>query len=636
MNHSLLPSAAASDPSGATGLPGAVLDRQQSAFLLQLLVGNDPLHLHFETPLWTPQAITEVVYDEFDRRLSSAEVQRCLFELGLIPADPLLRVAPAQRHRYERWIAAELPRRIGSGKISWWVSEHLLQLGEDRVAQATLRPRNSTAIAAINDNGQMVWWFCRGVADVRMRAEFIARLCRLSPDCALLTCGMAQHYAEASALMAPTHAPLTLELDNEVESTSGDAASGLFRHEVFQARGRRIEGEVMVLQPLPTRLLTAGVLLVLIALGVLGSFGHYARTQNAVGVLMPSTGVLRLRATQAGVVQSLHAAVGDRVSVGQTMARIVSTALDGDGAAVDARVVAELEQSLVDLAHEEHDLLKHGKLEQQRLQDALNSAKRQRNELSEQRALQLQRQHLHEDNLARSKKLAERGVIARVQLQEMEQQTLSEKVQTLALTRELGAASGAVDEARNRMAQQPLDGAQRRDTLRQRRNEITQRLAQARLQAGATLRAPANARVAAILVQPGMQVAAGAPLLILVDDRAPLLAELLVPSRAIGFIRSGQRVQLKLDAFPYQKYGYQLGTIREISGTTVATGDVAFAQTLNEPAYLVRAALDTQTIHAYGEARALNAGMQVQADIVIDRPRIIDWMLEPLRALRGR
>ena len=80
------------EPGAATGRATAtaevpVLDPRQAAFLLQLLVGNDPLHLHFESPLWTPAALAEVIHDEFDLRLDPATLQRCLFELGLLPGD---------------------------------------------------------------------------------------------------------------------------------------------------------------------------------------------------------------------------------------------------------------------------------------------------------------------------------------------------------------------------------------------------------------------------------------------------------------------------------------------------------------------------------------------------------------------
>jgi membrane fusion protein len=75
--------------------------------------------------------------------------------------------------------------------------------------------------------------------------------------------------------------------------------------------------------------------------------------------------------------------------------------------------------------------------------------------------------------------------------------------------------------------------------------------------------------------------------------------------------------------------------VHEISATAVAARDLNTPVALNEPAYVVRVALDTQSIQAYGTQHALNAGMQVQADIVIDRPRLLDWVLEPLRALRG-
>jgi membrane fusion protein len=162
------------------------------------------------------------------------------------------------------------------------------------------------------------------------------------------------------------------------------------------------------------------------------------------------------------------------------------------------------------------------------------------------------------------------------------------------------------------------------------------RLAQARLSAGAVVRAPRAGRVAAVLATSGSALAVGAPLLVLVDDRAPLLAQVFIPSRAIGFVRVGQEVQLKLDAFAFERYGAHRGVVREISRTALAPRDQDVPQPPNEPVYVALVELAAQQIEAYGQPRALSAGMQLSAEIVIDRPRLIDWLLDPLRALRGR
>ena len=68
----------------------------------------------------------------------------------------------------------------------------------------------------------------------------------------------------------------------------------------------------------------------------------------------------------------------------------------------------------------------------------------------------------------------------------------------------------------------------------------------------------------------------------------------------------------------------------------MAARDLDVAVAASEPVYVARVALDTQQWHADGQARALSAGMQLSADIVLDRPRLVEWLFEPLRALRGR
>jgi membrane fusion protein len=55
-----------------------------------------------------------------------------------------------------------------------------------------------------------------------------------------------------------------------------------------------------------------------------------------------------------------------------------------------------------------------------------------------------------------------------------------------------------------------------------------------------------------------------------------------------------------------------------------------------EPLYRIKAALDSQTVLAYGRPQPLQAGMQVEADILLDRRRLIEWIFEPLLSLAGR
>lgn len=620
----------------ATATPRrAVLDARQRAFLLQLLIGNDPQHLHFEQPLWTAPALAEVIHDEFDLLLAGEDVLRCVDELGLGAADPLLALDAGTKAGYLHWLQREMPKQLPRGASPWWIIETDLLLDPGPALPQVAAPRHAHVIATLSD-GHMAWWFCRDAIGTEARTEFLARLQRLAPGAHVLACGAEELYAAALAPLPPAPgAPRLLDPRPALQAQGDTAPGGLFRMEVVRARARRVEGEVLLVQPLSLRLLTAAVTALCVALLFFGCFGHFARTQIATGVLMPAAGALRLEAPQPGKLARIGVNVGDHVEAGQALADIVSAQLDATGASVDAHIAEQLERSLAGLQREEDDALHQADLEHERLRAAADDAERQHADVAEQYALQRKRQQLADDNLERTRQLATSGVIARAQLQELEQQTLSGKVQTLALAREQASAAAAAAEARNRLAQQPLEWAQHLASLHERRDELNQRLAQAHLAAGTTLRAPRAARVAALLARPGASVASGTPLVVLVDDAEPLQAELFIPSRAIGFIQPGQEVQLKLDAFPSQSYGTLRGRLIEISHAALAPRELDVATALTESVYVARVQLDAQTMRAYGEARALSAGMQLQADIVIDRPRIVDWLLEPLHALRG-
>jgi membrane fusion protein len=75
-----------------------------------------------------------------------------------------------------------------------------------------------------------------------------------------------------------------------------------------------------------------------------------------------------------------------------------------------------------------------------------------------------------------------------------------------------------------------------------------------------------------------------------------------------------------------------------VSRNPMAPTDLGFTPTdgSREPLYRIKARLDTQAIAAYGRLEPLQPGMQVEADILLDRRRLIEWIFEPLLGLAGR
>ena len=70
--------------------------------------------------------------------------------------------------------------------------------------------------------------------------------------------------------------------------------------------------------------------------------------------------------------------------------------------------------------------------------------------------------------------------------------------------------------------------------------------------------------------------------------------------------------------------------------TRDGAGDPAAAAASRQSVYRVEVRPEARTMRAYGVDEPIRIGSTLSADIVVERRRLIDWMLDPIRAMRGR
>ncbi|MBI3898699.1 MAG: HlyD family efflux transporter periplasmic adaptor subunit [Gammaproteobacteria bacterium] len=152
--------------------------------------------------------------------------------------------------------------------------------------------------------------------------------------------------------------------------------------------------------------------------------------------------------------------------------------------------------------------------------------------------------------------------------------------------------------------------------------------------------APAAGTATAVIANVGQVVDTSKPLMSLIPLGGELRAELYAPSRAIGFVKPGDHVRLRYQAYPYQKFGQQEGTVEAVAQTAfpnnelVGVGNAVAGN--GEPSCRITVRLAAQTVIAYGAPRSLQAGMLLEADILQDTRRLYEWALEPLYGLYGK
>ncbi|HEV2438833.1 MAG TPA: HlyD family type I secretion periplasmic adaptor subunit [bacterium] len=113
-------------------------------------------------------------------------------------------------------------------------------------------------------------------------------------------------------------------------------------------------------------------------------------------------------------------------------------------------------------------------------------------------------------------------------------------------------------------------------------------------------------------------------LLVIVPNARPLEVDAAIENQDIGFVKAGQRVQVKVDTFPYTRYGTIGGVI------TTVSRDAVPADKDTKLLYTARIALDRSTVRVGDQDVALAPGMTVTVDAMTGKRRLIEFFLSPL------
>jgi len=168
-------------------------------------------------------------------------------------------------------------------------------------------------------------------------------------------------------------------------------------------------------------------------------------------------------------------------------------------------------------------------------------------------------------------------------------------------------------------------------------SDLAQRIAQLHGQRAHIVKATRDGIVTNLQIKQGQQASTTTPLMSLVPDNADIEARLLIPVRSAGFVSAGQDLDIRYDAFPYQKFGLYAGQVLSISSSVLLPNEInSLPLQINEPVYLVRAVLTQKAVTAYGREMALKSGMTFSADIKLAERSLVEWILEPILSLKGR
>lgn len=413
--------------------------------------------------------------------------------------------------------------------------------------------------------------------------------------------------------------------------------SDLFRAEAIKAMQTRWAGEASSIRPISAWKTVAFLAMLAAAVILFLFFGTYTKKERVTGVVSVADGVVRLRVPELSLIASLAVKDGQEVKAGDLIAELTRERFSDAGATlalVDRSMGLQHEQ----ISQQVRDQRSALQAAAAALEDRIRRARKDLETLDEEIRLQNELIASARRTVANLKPLAEERIISDLQYQQQLNNLIEQRARLATLSRARQGLQSEAAAVQNELLALRSRSAAEIAAVERSRLALEQDRLQRRTESVTELRAPLSGRVTALTGVVGQRVDAATPIAVLIPAGAKLQATLYVPSSAVGFLRVGQRVSLRYDAFPFEKFGQYEGTIIRISDIDVQVSEFEIPMAVKDKStqYRVRVELDRDTIDAYGSKVPLRPGLTLAADIQLDSRTLINWIFDPLYALGKR
>lgn len=414
----------------------------------------------------------------------------------------------------------------------------------------------------------------------------------------------------------------------------------LFRPEVLEERQTPLLGKVL-LEPKASHSLLVGISVALgVAVLAFLVFGSYARKARLGGVLIPTQGIARIIAPQAGVVTDIFVSEGANVKKGTPLIALSSETQNEALASTRGEIVSRItsrRDSTAASQRIQEDLFDQQATDLGKRLDALTI---EHQHLTREIELQRARLRIGDSALSRARAMRAQDLIPLPRLQRAEQESIDDKSKLEAMERSQLTLMREQIQLEATLREMPMRRRTQLAEIDRNVSSLDQELVEAESRRKIVISAPYDGVVTAVQAEKGSSAQANIPLMSVVPAGSDLLASLYGPSRAIGFVKPGQKVSVRYQAYPYQKFGSYVGTVANVSKSAINPAELpqqlAGLYAPSESLYRINIKLDRQTATTYGQPAPLHAGMQLEADVITDSRRLIEWMFEPLFSLTGK
>ncbi len=412
----------------------------------------------------------------------------------------------------------------------------------------------------------------------------------------------------------------------------------LFRIESLEFQKNRLHGDVLVV-PSISQTLVVAILFSWLLLTFYWLFSSsYTSKETVVGWLESPKGIVRIYSeSTTGRVKQLLVNEGDFVKSEQPLAIISGDHVLENGEHLETNLLAELLRQLKIIQEQLRIAKKTFDIKRKNLKERVSASEVNVKLIESQISILSERKLLIEQREENYKEMSVSGHVSTLEYNILKEKKLEATNDYQSLLRSRVNQNEIVNQLKSELSLLPEEHQDEISRLEATESDLSQSILRLKGRKSNIIKATTSGIVSNLQARQGQRVNPNLPILTIVPSESEIDAYLLVPVRAIGFVKENQYVDIRYDSFSYQKYGLYSGEVYSVSETVLLPEELtSYPVKINEPTYLVRVRLNSQTVIAYGNNIPLKSGMTLSADIQISKRSLLEWLLEPILSLKGR
>ena len=407
-------------------------------------------------------------------------------------------------------------------------------------------------------------------------------------------------------------------------------AQSLFRAEAVQAKYGQQFGHRGIAPVVARSLASVTVVATAITVVLFLCYGYYTPRDTVRGHVIAQSGGVRVYASSDGVVESVLVVDGQVVEEGQRLLTLATARAARREQSAGEEIVASLQSELDALQANTRILSDQLDIRITQLENRLTHLYLRRPLIAHQLAtaestLKLanaELDRLSDPTVSQYVSATGKDIAARESL-EQEQRLTQLLLLENDLSDEISTTELSIDDASLQQQAEYTSYVAEKARLHRKLTEAASQISQ-------IIIASSSGRITGLDVRRGQTVSSRAPLLSIAPMNAVLAAELLVPGTSIAFVEQGAKVSMRMDSYPFQTYGMRHGRVESISSMAVLPGERSTPVQMSEPYYVVRVNLGESHGSDQPADLPLHVGMELSADILRRRKRLLLWILDPL------